>query len=749
LWRTGRPASRHFGKRTDAAPSAGAETTLAPVTVKDQREHQHKDTLRATRTGIGKGNQALRDVPQSITVVTEKLILDRNLDTLKEVLHSTGGVSFQAAEGGEEDIRLRGFSLAATGDIFLDGMRDPAFYDRDTFAHDRVELLRGSASMLFGRGSTGGAANQVSKLPHLFGDNEANLTVGSRGYVRLAADLSHKLGDNAALRLNAMHTQADGNGAGSGIEKSGIHAAVRFGIGMADEWLASVYVLDNRNPRPNYGLPYHRSATPTGPGAPGTPGTPPAPVGPSKALIQADQDPNNYFGMKSDRNAGQARVLNLTQTHKFGGGGEIKTQLRWGQYDRDLRASAIRWTSPTTTIATAAASSALNRGTNLKVQDVTVAQWQSDYSTKFQALGLQHELTAGVDLSRENKVVYAARSAAQGGVTLTKPTTLWGTPSDGASVDESARVFRVGNEFTSRAVGVYAQDLIQLAPAWKLLAGLRYDSMQGKYLLNSLTNNAPAPLTITPYEQRIGEFSQRLGALYQPNELTSWHLSYGTSFNTSGDTYSYNAQSANTDPEKSRNIELGAKLETPSKRLSIRFAAFYAEKYNERNTDPDNAATKLLLSGKRHTAGLELDVMGRITPAWEIYTSLMWMPVAKVDKTAPCPVNPTTSGPCSQASPGERAGDRPGLTPKWSGSVWSTYQIGVNVRSTQSPAGSLAYVPGYATLDLLTEYRISETYVVKVNLNNAADKHYADVLYRGHYVPGAGRTLQATLNARF
>jgi catecholate siderophore receptor len=72
-------------------------------------------------------------------------------------------VTFQAAEGGEEDIRLRGFSLATSGDIFVDGLRDPAFYDRDTFNNDRIELLRGSASMLFGRGSTGGAVNQVSK----------------------------------------------------------------------------------------------------------------------------------------------------------------------------------------------------------------------------------------------------------------------------------------------------------------------------------------------------------------------------------------------------------------------------------------------------------------------------------------------------------------------------------------------------------------------------------------------------------
>ncbi|MEN9671063.1 MAG: hypothetical protein RL018_1340, partial [Pseudomonadota bacterium] len=155
-----------------ATTSTTAEKTLAPVLVIEKAiAPEGKDAVRATETSIGKGKQALRDIPQSVTVVTEKLIDDRNLDTLKEALHNTAGISFLAAEGGEEDIRLRGFSLAATGDIFVDGMRDPAFYDRDTFNNDRIELLRGSASMLFGRGSTGGAVNQVSKQARAMDEN--------------------------------------------------------------------------------------------------------------------------------------------------------------------------------------------------------------------------------------------------------------------------------------------------------------------------------------------------------------------------------------------------------------------------------------------------------------------------------------------------------------------------------------------------------------------------------------------------
>ena len=90
-----------------AQAAASAETVLPVIRAKVTAEPTGKDTLQATTTSIGKGKQELRDVPQSVTVVTERLIDDRNLDTLKDALHSTAGVSFLAAEGGEEDIRLR------------------------------------------------------------------------------------------------------------------------------------------------------------------------------------------------------------------------------------------------------------------------------------------------------------------------------------------------------------------------------------------------------------------------------------------------------------------------------------------------------------------------------------------------------------------------------------------------------------------------------------------------------------------
>ncbi len=725
---------------------AEADKTLKPVVVKEKAElPEGKDSVRAVNSTIGKGNQALRDIPQSITVVTEKLIDDRNLDTVKDVLRNTAGVTFQAAEGGEEDIRLRGFSLATTGDIFIDGMRDPAFYDRDTFNNDRVELLRGSASMLFGRGSTGGAVNQVSKQPRLIDEHEISTTLGSYNYRRVTGDFNIKTGESAALRINAMVTTADNNGSGSSINKRGIAAAYSFGIGEKDEFTASLYSLDNKNGM-NYGLPWVR---------------PNAAATTAQNTIMGGLDPSAYYGLASDRNYGTANWVALKHIHRFDHDSELQTQVRQGRFTRDQHASTIRFagqppataavplTNPApVTLANLNNGTFLTRGNALKIQDVDTTHLQSDFSNKFEALGVKHEFLSGVDFAVEKKLVYAERGGTQGGVTINKPEATYGDPNN-TSVNEDSRVLRPGNEYQAIGYGVYAQDLIQVAKDWKVLVGLRFDNMRGNYSTYTIPAAAAGPVTTTSYTQDISAISKRVGLLYQPNPLQSFHFSYDTSFNTSGDVYSYNALSASTPPESSVNIEIGAKIDSADKQFTTRYAIFQSTKENERNTDPDTAATRLLLSGKRHATGFEFDITGRLTKEWEIYASYMWMPEAVVDVAA-----------STATTVGNRAGDRPGLSPVHSGTVWSTYQInpklrvggGINFRSSQAPADTTApswEAPAFSTIDLMAEYKFDERWSIKANLNNVENVLYADSLYRGHYVPGAGRIFQLNLTAKF
>jgi catecholate siderophore receptor len=729
-------------------PAAPAETTLPAISVKAQAETD-ANSVRATTSTIGKGNQDLRDIPQSVTVLTQKLLEDRRVDTLKEALHQTAGVSFLAAEGGEEDVRLRGFSLAASGDIYVDSLRDPAFYERDTFSYERIELLRGSASMLFGRGSTGGVVNQVHKQALLADVSEVSFTAGSGDYFRFTGDFNLKLGATSGLRLNLMKTDAVNDG--NRLDKQGLALTYRFGIGSNDEVYVSGYTLRNNNGI-NYGLPWLRANSAQ------TSGSDPSGIIPGL-------DPRNYYAAASDYNAGGAAYGTVGHTHRFAGGGRLKTAVRQGHYDRDQRASTIRFcVAPTcpgfSTPGQAGpvgvtAVTPLTRGTNNKVQDLNTTYAQSDYSNSFKWFGLTNEILGGVDLAHEQFRGYATVLPA--GVTLDKNATRTtiGTPNDGTGfVHESLRIKRQQAGFDARALGLYVQDMVQLTDTWKVLAGLRYDRFTGDYRTYATAVTATTPVIGAETAQRgrtDGVWSKRFGVLYQPGESMSYHASYGTSFNTSGDTYQYDLPGSNTPPEGSVNYEVGAKLELLEGRVSTRLALFKTIKTNERNRDSPAGTplTDYLLSGQRHAAGVELDIAGRITRQLEVFGSYAWIPSAKIDK----------GNADGTALTGEQVGQRPSITPRHSGTLWTTYQFtpalrlgtGVNARGAQTPnrnpAGIVA--PRFATFDLLAEYSFSDAITLKANVNNVANKAYADSLYTAHYIPGAPRSAQLTLTTRF
>ncbi|MBL8345579.1 MAG: TonB-dependent siderophore receptor [Rubrivivax sp.] len=732
------PAPAGAASAPAGAPAAAAADPAKPATVmpvvraRAAAEAQGKDGVQATTTRIGKGQQELRDIPQSVTVVTERLIDDRNLDTLKDVLRQSSGISFLAAEGGEEDIRLRGFSLQATGDVFVDGMRDPAFYERDTFFFDRVEIIRGSASMLFGRGSTGGAVNMVTRVPRLIEEHQVDVTAGSHGYLRVVGDFNLLLAPGVALRLGTMATEAENNGAGSSISKTGIAGTLNWGIGERHEFSASAYHLDNQNGM-NYGMPWIR----------------PTLASPVSETTLLPLSPTAYYGMASDRNHGSASTVGLAHTWRLGRNEELVTQVRRGHYARDQRAGTVRFANAAAqtggvavSLATFGPDTVINRGTQLKIQDLDTLFAQSDYASKFKAFGMGHSLQAGVDLAQERKRVYAARNAAQGGVVPVKPPTLVGTPDDGASIDEDARVLRLANRYESRGEGLYVQDLVEFVPKWKALLGLRHDHLVGDYDTLAIPNAAPGPETATSYRMSVSELSKRVGLMFQPNERMSFHFSYATSFNTSGDAYSLSAANVDVPPEKSINLELGAKVDSADGNFTVRVAAFRSTKLNERNTDP--LVNLVTLSGKRHVAGFEIDLTGRLTPAWEVWGSYMWMPVARIDVGAP-------------GADGQ--GERPSLTPQHTGSIWTTYKLsqalrvgaGLNARSGQQPLRNPGYyAPKFITGDLMAEYHVVyEKLIFKANLINVADKLYADQLYPGHYIPGPGRMLQVTGSYKF
>ncbi len=703
-------------------------STLRKITVKGKTEvEQGKDNLKVETTRVGKGKQAVRDIPQSMTVLTERLLTDRNDTDFKEALRHTAGVTFLTGETGEEDIRLRGFSLSQAGDVYIDGMRDASIYERDSFNYDRLEILKGSASMLFGKGSTGGVVNQVNKQVLPFDQHEVTATLGTGGMMRFTGDFNIKTGESEGLRLNVMAHEASNYGAK--VDKKGLAGAYTWGMGQVDEFTAGFYHLEYDN-RPNYNHPWF--------------------------LVDGKIEPKlpakNYYGLASDYNRGSATYGTLTHTHRLSPTSEIRTTLRHGRYVRDLWASAIRFgttNGATTTIDNLSDATLITRTPKGRKGTSDITTVQSDYTGRHQAFGKVHQITAGVDLSKEE-----AERANNFAGTASGLTTTVGTPNDGAWRADT-RGEPNYNTFSTQQIGVYLQDMMTLTDTVKLVGGLRFDRFTADY--TTVTTTA-ANGTVTPgysFDRSDNLWSPRVGALFQPNDWSSYHVSFGTSYNTSGDTYQFTPGSptqrvANTGPEKSRNLEVGGKFDLFDKRLLVAGSIFRSEKYNERNTDPDSAATQELLSGKRHATGMDFDIAGRITPAWEAFLSYTWIPDAKIDESN---VVVPANGGGAQAK-----GDRPGLTPKHSASLWTTYRIhpklrvgfGANHRGEQNPEGSRAVTAkAFTTYDAMAEFQANDKVSFKVNVANLTDELYADALYRGFYAPGAARSVQVQMKARF
>ncbi len=696
------------------AQSADATKSLSTVTVTEKAEQQQgKDALQTKKTTIGKGTQDIRDIPQSINVVTERLLDEKRIDNLNDALRLTAGVTFSAAENGSmQDIFIRGFSVAQVGDLLIDGMKDASLYERETFNLDRIEVMRGSASMIFGRGSTGGVVNQVNKKPLAVNQSDVDFTVGTGAYKRATGDFNIVTGEDAALRLNVMATNA--NNYGANIQKYGVAPAYTFGMGTRDEITIGAYYLDYDNTLWN-NLPYN--------------------------TIGSRIDAHDWYGTDSDFSKGTAKYAYLQHTHRFNDGGELRTQARSGNFQRRTWLTQTRFAG---TPATWTDSTVITRaGLTPRKDEYDGTYFQSDYSNNFTGLGFKHAVLAGVDFAWEKADRYTQSVAG-----ANKGTTTIGTPGGGYVVREPVFGTTPTGGYDSKSYGVYAQDLVQVAEYWKVLGGLRWDSIKGDFSSTTATNGVT---NFNKASMSDNVPSYRFGVLFQPSETASYHFSYSTSFNTSADTYQYvTQQNANTPPEKSRNIELGAKLDWMEGKLSTRAALFRTEKYNERTTDADFAGDAYLLSGKRHSTGLELEIVGRPAPKWETYFSYAYIWDTNIDKAG--------SAATAQATVGQPFG----LVPRHSGSVWATYQatpklrVGLgmtassenwSINGTTPTRGARA--PGYAVFDAMGEYRFTEDTYLQITAKNLDNRLYAAELYRGFYMPGAGRSVQATVGTRF
>ena len=704
--------------------------TLETVHVRDAAEQTPSESsYQAGKTKIGKTEQLPKDIPQSVTIVSNKLMQDRNADTFKEALRNVAGLTFNAGEGGRigDNITIRGYS--AVGDLYLDGIRDSAQYNRETFNLEQIDVLRGSSSMLFGRGSTGGVINQVSKQPLLTDRNIVSTTQGSYAYQRYTGDFNQQLADTTAVRVNIMSTDSDSYRDEVEQSRSGIAPTISFGIGKDDQFTLSHFHLEENN-IPDMGVPYFDPD-----------GSARAPDGHSILggfdAKPFDVDRDTFYGMSDiDYEKNDTDITTASYTHKFNEDTELTTRLRSSDYTRDLWAVAPRLilSHP----ASVANPVTVNDITGMRRQkqarggeEETVTS-QTDFSTHFDTAGIQHELLLGNEILREN----ARRWTNTLPLGVTNPIADPFKPDPEPVLPPNYNYMGKSdiNYYTGDSYAFYFQDVIGLTDQWKVLTGARWDHSANDY-----------DRVVDSFTRKDIVNSWRLGLLYQPTDNSTYYVSKGSSFNPSAELYQLDKITEDVPPEKSLNTEIGAKWELFEGDLSVRTAVSRSEKTNERNTDLESSVA--VLSGERHTDAIELEVVGHVTEEWEIFTAMAYME-ANIDEhsnTSATGVETTDEG------------YEPINTPHYTFNLWNTYSFGGGWRvglgvdaigQRYANQTNAAVVPSYTRWDSMLAYE-QKTYSVKLNMFNMFDKKYYEGVYAGHVLPGAPRTLEMKVEYKF
>jgi catecholate siderophore receptor len=692
-----------------AVPSNQSIEELQEVDVKASKETEHKG-YQATQTRVGKVLQDPHDIPQAITSVTHELMEDQQVGSLREALRNVAGLTFNAAEGGRtgDNFNLRGFYTF--GDIYLDGIRDTAQYNRETFNLEQVDVLRGSAAMLFGRGQAGGVINQVTKTAKLQDAYTLKAGFGDYGYKRYDADLNKALTDTAAIRINVMDRQEDGtrknpsNGDRPGLDREGIALSVGFGIGTEDELFIN-HVYTQTRDVPEFGLRFQNQKPRTDFGA------------------------NAFWGSDSNFDNSDTRVTTATFTHAFSAKTQWRTTVRDASYER-----AYWITGPGGSNYAAPAPLGVGDNKNRKLDYDTVTL-QSDFNTEAELFGMKHELLTGVEFFHENSFRANLENLGTSTNQFYKPSVV---AANNAGL----------NKFKSDSTAVFAQDSIEFVPDWKVLVGVRRDHMDADYIRN-LSG------VITPSTLKYSETSYRTGLSWEPSETSHYYVSYSDSFSPTADLYQ--VSTSDNKPETSQTYELGAKWLFLDGDLALRTALYRAVKNWERNQDLEANPSNSILSKERRTNGLEIEVTGNITDDWQVFTALALMD-AKIIKEAP------------GANPQYR-GLRARNTPRATFNLWTTYEFmpkwkvggGVEMKGERYGYGSNSAsltntlftvgpntAPGYARWDAMLAYD-AQHWGVQLNVKNLFDKEYYDALYDngGFVVPGNGRTAIVTGEYKF
>ncbi|MDT8887841.1 TonB-dependent receptor [Aquirufa sp. LEPPI-3A] len=519
---------------------------------------------------IGKLPIKPMDLPQSVVTLDKSLLEAQQVNRMSDVLMNTNGVYIFGATGGyQEEIAARGFSMASSN-TFKNGMRYANGMISELSGVEKVEILKGSAAILYGNVAAGGVLNLVTKKPKFNFGGEISLRTGSWGMYKPSVDVYGGLSQNIAVRLNASAEQANSFRVGVSSERVYVNPSILFKLSKKTELiLEGDYLADQRTPDFGAGIINYQ-------------------------IVDIPRE--RFLGVAWSNIKSAQSSLNATLTHQINEHWTVK-------WMSGLRQNSSNLFSNTRPNAGSLITSDGQWIRNLQKSEVEERYGisQLDFIGSLKVAGMKHQVLLGVDSDFYDTDTYAYNQ-----FNRYDTVNVYSNALSSARNDQPAMTPLTKTMAPIRRFGIYAQDLIHLNEQWKVLAGIRYSYQQ---TLSDVYNYTTKKTTSS--SNFDGAFSPRLGIVYKPSLNHAFFASYSNSFtlNTGVD---INNQAL--PPSLIDQYEVGVKNDIWDGLVSVNVTAYRILNNNLAQNSLVNATTYSYvkeMAGSVQSEGIELDLMSK------------------------------------------------------------------------------------------------------------------------------------------
>ncbi|MEG6508953.1 TonB-dependent siderophore receptor [Methyloligella sp. 2.7D] len=521
-------------------------------------------------TNGGRDPMPLKDIPQSVSVVTQERIEDQNLTSLDQAMRKTTGMVVLSNDQGRSSIFSRGYEFDT---VYVDGLAAPlsSIYGTqpDLAAYDRIEVMKGPAGLYAGTGQPAGIINMVRKRPYDVAKVSATGTIGSWDYYRGQVDVSTPLGNSDRVRARVVGAYQSND---TWVDYNDNEVGVGYAIIEADltdnTTLSFSYTRQDRDITPSNGLPAYADGT----------------------LLNVDR--STFIGADWNSFDNQSNDYQVDLHHAFDRGGYFQASARW--VDREANMDY------------AYSGSAVGPDGNVSVSRLARRYTEDDFaadahaSLPFQALGQEQNVIFGVDYKQFETSYDGYRGAVPGSINVFHPNAHLPRPDH----DWQERVAQNPED-----TGIYGQLRLKPIKPLTVFLGGRVDWYESN---GSTTNLATGDVTPSDLEVN-GKTTPYLGAVFDLSDNVSAYASYTEIFlpNSEFDA----ATNRLIDPMEGEQYEIGLKASWFNDRLNASIAHFHSEINNQAVSlgGPIYGAADVLVKG------VEVEVAGQVTDAFQVY----------------------------------------------------------------------------------------------------------------------------------